>query len=421
LLTPAFYNEKLVGFAVSRAHHSDVGGASAGSMPIQAYEIFQEGLRIPPIKLVKRGKLQRDILEIILANVRTPIERSGDISAQIAANNLGCRRIKELIDKYDLHTLLEACENLLDYSERLMRKQIKNIPKGVFEAVDYLDDDGQGEEMIPIRVKVAVSDEEIEVDYTGTHKQVRGPLNAVEPVTLSATYYVIRTLTDPEAPINDGLYRPIKVKAPLGTIVNPLFPAAVAGGNVETSQRIVDALYLAFSKALPEKVPAASSGSMSNITIGGLDHRSGLGFAYYETIAGGSGAGADFDGENAIHTHMTNTMNTPVEALEHAYPITIEAYEVRRGSGGKGLHRGGDGVRRIYRIECEEAALTILSDRNKIRPWGLCGGEAAQAGRCIYVDRFGRSTVVPSKISLRVFRGDRFIVETPGGGGFGLT
>ncbi|MFQ5761698.1 MAG: hydantoinase B/oxoprolinase family protein [Candidatus Bathyarchaeia archaeon] len=419
LITPVFYRNELIGFTASRAHHADVGGLAPGSMSSQAYEIFQEGLRIPPVRLVTGGVLLKDVYAVILANVRTPKERTGDLSAQIAANSIGAERMEALAERYGLQTLLEAFDRTLNYSEALMRRQISTMPKGTYEAVDYLDDDGFSQEPININTTVTISDDKLTVDFAGTHSQVRGPVNAVEAVTRSAVYYVVRTVTDPSIPANQGLYRPLGVRAPEGTVVNAKFPAAVAGGNVETSQRIVDALYLAFSKAVPDKVPAASSGSMTNIAIGGLDHRTGAPFAYYETIAGGSGAGPNHDGVNAVHTHMTNTMNTPVEVIEQTYPLTIQAYEIRRGTGGRGRRTGGNGVRRIYRIECPETAVAILSDRRRFQPWGLHGGEGGKPGRNLLVAPGGEAMDIPSKGSIRVKRGATLVMDTPGGGGYG--
>ena len=322
-------------FVANRAHHADVGGMAPGSMGV-ATEIFQEGIRIPPVTLVKGGDLNRDVFDLLLANVRTPEEREGDLEAQLAANETGRRRLLEIVARYGADDTLRYTEELKAYAERMTREAIRRIPEGCYRFEDYLDDDGVTAEPIRIAVAVTVKGGQAVVDFTGTSPQVAGSVNAVYAVTLSAVFYVFRCLVDFDIPSNAGCMVPLTVIAPEGSVVNARPPAAVAGGNVETSQRIVDVLLGALAQALPDRIPAASAGTMSNLVIGGTDHERGRHFAYYETIAGGMGARPTRDGVDAVQTHMTNTRNTPIEALEHAYPLRVLRYEIRRGSGGRG-------------------------------------------------------------------------------------
>ena len=415
LIAPVFHRGKLVFFVASRAHHADIGGSSAGSMPL-ARSLFQEGLIIPPVKIVKRGEIDRDLLSLILSNVRTPEEREGDLKAQMIANRIGIERMGELIEEFGPEGTMRRCEELLSYSERLMRSVISRIPDGVYEFEDLLEDDGFGNRNMAVRVRVAVEGDEVTVDFSESDPQTEGSLNAVRSITLAATYYVFRCLLPPDAPTNDGCFRPIKVITRKGTIVDAQFPSPVSGGNVETSQRIVDVLLGALSKALPETIPAASQGTMNNLTIGGKDPRTGESFTYYETIGGGMGAWSGGDGESAVHSHMTNTMNTPVEALEHSYPLLVKTYSVRRGSGGEGMRRGGDGI--VREIEMlTEAEVTVISERRRIPPYGLFGGGPGEVGRNFIVS--GETIKeMPGKFSARLRKGDRIRIETPGGGGY---
>ena len=408
---PSFY-------VANRAHHSDVGGTFPGSMGLSR-EIYQEGIRIPPVKLVSKGQVQGDSLAMFLNNVRTPREREGDLTAQIGACRIGADRLTELESRYGLPRLVRNARALLDYSERLMRAELARLPSGRFEAEDFLDGDGLGTESIGIRVTLKPSPRSatLTIDFSGSDPQVKGSLNAVFAVTYSAVFYVMRCLLPPEAPPTEGLMRPVRVVAPQGSIVNARPPAAVAGGNVETSQRIVDVLMLAFSKALPNRVPAASSGSMSNITMGGIDPRTGESFTYYETIAGGMGARPQNDGISGIHTHMTNSMNTPVEALEYAYPVRVRRYEYRRGSGGVGRYRGGDGL--IREIELlSDTQITVLSERRTFAPYGLAGGQPGTTGKNVFISK-RQETILPGKCNFRAQAGDIIRIETPGGGGWG--
>jgi N-methylhydantoinase B len=403
-------------YVSSRAHHADVGGAQAGSMAL-AQEIFAEGIRIPPVKLCRGGEMDRDVLALLLANVRTPNERQGDLTAQIAACRTGARRLEEIVARYGLPEVTAYAGHLLDYSDRMMRATLREIPPGRYVAEDFLDDDGISREPVRIRVAITLRGARARVDFSGSAPQCAGSINAVEAITVSAVYYAFRCLLDEQVPATAGLLRPIEVVAPPGTVVNARPPAAVAGGNVEASQRIVDTLLRALARALPRRVPAASQGTMNNFSFGGVDPLTGRIFAYYETTAGGMGARPGRDGISGIHTHMTNSLNTPVEVFEHAYPVRVVRYGLRRGSGGPGVWRGGDGiVREVEFLSPAEASL--LCDRRRIGPYGLAGGAAGARGKNILL-RAGRTRLLPSKISLRVEPGDRLRVETPGGGGWG--
>ncbi len=411
-------------FVAARAHHADVGGTYAGSMG-PCREIYQEGFRIPPVKLVRGGRIQRDVMELLLNNVRTPEEREGDLLAQLAACHTGEARLIELCRRYGLARVQKAGSALLDYSEEMMRSFLASVPPGRYDAEDFLDDDGVSE--TPVRIAVRITfprqtseGQTVTVDFTGSSPQVAGSINAVEAITYSACFYVIRCLLREDVPATAGLMRPIRLIAPEGSVVNARPPAAVAGGNVETSQRIVDVVLRALAKALPARIPAASSGTMNNLTIGGLDDRNGtaLPFAYYETIAGGSGASAGRDGVSGVHTHMTNSLNTPAEALEYSYPFRVTRYSLRPNSGGAGEFRGGDGLVREIEL-LTDAEVTVLSDRRKTQPYGLNQGRNGAAGRTLVLRDDGSQEELPSKGTTRLRRGERVRIETPGGGGWG--
>lgn len=419
IVSPIFYRGERVGFAANRAHHSDVGGGTPGGMSALSTDVFQEGIRIPPVKLAAKGKINRQLLDFILSNVRTPIERLGDLRAQEAANDAGRKRFHQLAQKMTLRTVLTGMRQLMDYSSRLMLKEIMKIPNGSSRAVDYLDSDGFDATNIPIKVKLVVGNGKIVFDFSGSSRQVKGPVNAVYSITLSAVYYVVRCVTDPEIPPNEGCFRPVEVIAPQGTIVNAQPPAPVAGGNVETSQRIVDAGLKAFGSIVPERVCAACQGTMNNVTIGGMDPKTGRYFTYYETIAGGFGGRHGKDGIDGVHSHMTNTLNTPVEALEAGFPLRVRRYELIAGSGGRGRFRGGLGVRRDVEILSNEATISLLGDRQRIPPWGFRGGETGAPGQYSLRRRGGQHEKLASKFTTRARRGDVLSVSTPGGGGFG--
>lgn len=422
LVAPVFYTPtpeapaECIGFTASRAHHADVGGMAPGSMPV-AREIYQEGLIIPPVRLARRGQVDSGLLELILANVRTPEERSGDLWAQIAANRRGAERLSELAGRYGPPELLEHMQALLAYTERLTRRLLHDLPDGSYSFRDVLDDDGISDQPAPVQVRIDIQGEQAVVDFSGSAPQQAGSVNAVYAITLSAVHYAFRCLLGQDTPDNAGCLAPVEVIAPPGTLVNALPPAPVAGGNVETSQRIVDVLLGALAQAAPQRIPAASQGTMNNLTIGGFDPRSGRPFTYYETIGGGMGARPVSDGPSAIHSHMTNTLNTPVEALEYAYPLRVRCYAVRRGSGGGGRYQGGDGIcREIEALVPAQA--TLLSERRRYPPYGLQGGEPGQLGQNSLL-RQDQETPLPGKCSLELQPGDVLCIRTPGGGGFG--
>ena len=407
-------------YVASRAHHADVGGTYPGSMG-PCREIFQEGFRIPPVKIIRQGKMVRDVLALLLNNVRTPEEREGDLEAQIAACQTGAQRLREVCQRYGIARARRAASNLQVYSEEMMRAFLRTIPPGDYEAEDFLDDDGVEDKPVRIAVRIEIpasNANKIVIDFTGTDPQVQGTINAVEAITYSACFYVFRCLLREDVPATSGLMRPILVIAPAGTVVNAKSPAAVAGGNVETSQRIVDVLLKALAKAVPDRIPAAASGTMNNLTIGGVDPRTGASFAYYETIAGGMGARPNKEGVSGIHTHMTNSLNTPAEALEYAYPVRLRQYSLRRDSGGSGLHTGGDGIVREIEV-LTDAQVTMLADRRSRGPYGLGGGANGAPGRTLVIRRDGSTKAIPGKTSVRLLCGERIRIETPGGGGWG--
>ena len=417
-------NKKKIGleyFVANRAHHSDIGGIAPGSMSLTK-EIFQDGLVIPPVKIVRKGIIQKDLLSLILSNVRTPEEREGDVLAQISANLVGQRSIESIIYDYGLSQTYFYTSELLRYSERMTRAAISKMPNGEFKFSDFMDDDGISENPVKISVKIIIREDYMVADFTGSSLQTDGNINAVESIARTAVYYAIRCLIPYEIPNNSGCMEPINVIAPSGTVVNSTFPSAVAGGNVETSQRMVDVVLGAMSKACPEKIPSASCGTMNNLTIGGIDFRSkkehGKPFAYYETTGGGMGAGKWGNGENAIHTHLTNTRNTPIESIEHSYPLRVKKYGVRRKSGGTGLMRGGDGI--IREIELlSPATISFMTERRKLSPWALKGGMPGKRGKNSILKKNGKEINCKSKQRLDLDEGDIIRLETPGGGGWG--
>ncbi|MGH9847965.1 MAG: hydantoinase B/oxoprolinase family protein, partial [Blastocatellia bacterium] len=404
-------------YVANRAHHADIGGATPGSMGA-ATEIYQEGIRIPPVRIVRGGAVDREVFNLLLANVRGREEREGDFAAQLGALQVGRERLLEIVERYGFKEADEYAVHLVEYAARLMRATLSAIPDGVYEAEDFLDDDGESDKPVRIAVRIEIRGDRARVDFTGSDPQARGPVNAVEAITVSGVYYVFRCLIAGDVPASAGIIEPIETIAPAGTIVNALPPAPVAGGNVETSQRIVDVLLKAMSHAVPHLIPAASQGTMNNLTIGGWDHRTGREFAYYETVCGGMGARPDADGISGVHTHMTNSLNTPIEALEYAYPLRLRRYAIRQRSGGAGRHRGGDGVVREIEL-LAPARVSLLADRRKIAPYGLQGGGNGKKGQAALVGADGRKRKLPSKFSIAAERGDRIVIETPGGGGFG--
>jgi N-methylhydantoinase B len=436
--------QRLVGFVANRAHHADVGGMTPGSMPI-GREIYQEGLIIPPVRLVKGGVVDQGLLALILANVRTPEERYGDLWAQMAANRRGVERLAELVARNGQEEVLLYMGELLIYTERMTSALISELPDGEYAFTDYLDDDGVGDQPVRIAVQVTITGDQAVVDFSNSAPQQKGSVNAVFAITLSAVYYVFRCLLGQDVPNNSGCLAPVQVIAPPGCVLNAMAPAAVAGGNVETSQRIVDVLLgaLALTGVRREKgasrpqdfplvapvaafslgsvlnpgIPAASQGTMNNVIIGGYDARYGRPFTYYETIGGGMGARPEADGPSAVHSHMTNTLNTPAEALEYAYPLRVRRYAVRIGSGGAGRQRGGDGICREIEV-LVEAQATLLSERRRLPPYGLDGGAPGALGENILI-RGDQEIHLPGKGTFELQPGDILSIRTPGGGGYG--
>ena len=406
LVSPVVREGRVVAYAASRAHHADVGGMTPGSMPAGSRDIQQEGVRLPPVRLVAGGEPRDDVVSLVLANVRNPRERRADLRAQRAAHDRGAERVRELFDEHG-DRLLAAFEAVRDYSRKRVEAELAGVPDGEYTASDAMEGDGVTDDEIPLEVTVTVDGSQLTVDFAGTAAQVTGNVNAPLAVTRSAVYYVLRCVTDPDIPPNGGCYDPVTVRAPAGSLLNPEPPAAVVGGNVETSQRVTDVVFAALAEAAPERVPAGGQGTMNNLTVGSGD------FAYYETVGGGAGATARSDGLSGVQVGMTNTLNTPVEALERAYPFRVDEYAIRTNSGGAGRHRGGDGLVRQLTVEAD-ATVSLLTERRRHPPRGLDGGADGTPGR----NRID-GEVVPAKVTTEVSPGTTVRVETPGGGGYG--
>jgi N-methylhydantoinase B len=406
LVSPITHDGTIVAYAASRAHHADVGGMTPGSMPAGSRDIQQEGVRLPPVRLVAGGEPRDDVVALILANVRNPRERRADLRAQRAAHDRGAERVRELLDEHG-DRLLAAFEAVRDYSRERVEAELAAVPDGEYAAGDVMEGDGVTDDEIPLEVTVTIDGSRLTVDFAGTAAQVPGNINAPLAVTRSAVYYVLRCLTDPDIPPNGGCYDPVTVRAPAGSLLNPEPPAAVVGGNVETSQRVTDVVFAALAEAAPERVPAGGQGTMNNLTVGSGE------FAYYETVGGGAGATACSDGLSGVQVGMTNTLNTPVEALERAYPLRVDEYALRTNSGGAGRHHGGDGLVRQLTVETD-ATVSLLTERRRHPPQGLDGGEDGTLGRNL-VD----GEAVPAKVTTEVAPGTTVRVETPGGGGYG--
>ena len=421
MVAPVFIEEggqhHMAGFVANRGHHADLGGMTPGSLPLST-ELYQEGVIIPPLKLVRRGRLNKDVVELICRNSRTPKERKGDLAAQIASIRVGEKRLQEIVARYGRDVAAVHMTALLDYSERLVRAAISLIPDGTYRYTDYMDDDGVTDQPVPISVAVTIDGDSITVDFTGTSPQRSGCINAPLAVTVSAVLYMIQCIAGAEVPPNQGVLRPVKVIAAQGSLVNPDPQHAVAGGNVETSQRITDVLFAAMAQALPRIMPAASQGTMNSLLVGGHDADRDQPFVYYETIGGGMGARPTKDGVSGIHTHMTNTMNTPIEAVEFAYPLRLRRYSIRHGSGGAGKFRGGDGLVRDMEF-LSKATVTVLSERRRFTPYGLQGGEPGQTGENVLFRGGYEEVRLSGKEVLDVEPGDVLSIHTPGGGGWG--
>jgi len=415
MVSPVMYLGRAVFFVASRAHHADVGGMSPGSLPLST-ELYQEGLIIPPIRLVEGGRLNQGVMTLLTTNSRGSEERVGDFEAQLAANRLGTARLTEPITQRGLVELDEHVGALMAYARRMTEAVIRGIPSGVYRFGDVMEGDGQRNKLLGLRVTLRIDDGRMEVDFSGTVAQVRGNINTVAAVTHSAVAYCIRLLAEDDVPVNEGSFLPVTLIIPEGCLLNARFPAAVASGNTETSQRVVDCILGALALALPGRIPAASQGTMNNVTIGGQN--AGRAFVYYETIAGGHGGGPSGAGLSGRHSHMTNTRNTPVETLEPAMPMRVWAYHLRDGSGGGGVYPGGEGVRRVYEMRAP-ATVTVNSERRRISPYGLQGGKAGQPGVNRVIRRRGMSEELPSKVTIQLEVGDRIEIDTPGGGGWG--
>ena len=419
LLTPVFHGRELVGLVVNMAHHVDMGGYAPGSMAFGVTEIYQEGLQIPPVKLVKGGKLDREILSLILQNIRTHRETRGDLMAQIAANNVGARRLGEILDQYGKARVVSGMDELLDYAERSMRAGLKRIPPGTYSFEDYVEGDRFSEDPIKIKVTIDVTPKKVRVDFTGTDKQVKGPMNARISAARACVYYALKCIIDPDLPTNHGAYRPIEVVAEEGSLVQATFPAAVCNANILTDQRLVDVVLGALLEAVPDRVTAACSGEMNLVNLGGIDDRTGVYYNYVETYGGGQGASRRQDGMDGVHTHMTNTRNTPVEVIESSYPFRIERYGLVPDTEGAGRHRGGLGMTREIVLLGEEAKFSLSADRKNLPPWGAFGGQPASTSQCTLFNVDGTEEPLPSKVTKTVNRGDRIVIVTPGGGGWG--
>lgn len=407
---------QLLGYTATRAHHADIGGMAPGSMPMSR-ELFQEGLIIPPVKLVEGGQVNQALLALICRNARTGDERRGDLAAQLACHRVGAARLAELAARRGAGWLAAHMDALLDYAERLMRALLADIPDGCYRCEDALEDDGFGGGPLPVRVALSVAGDQATVDFGGSAPQCRGPLNAPRAVVESAVLYCFRCLAPPDMPASAGAFAPLRILVPEGCLLNPRPPAPVAGGNVETSQRVVDVLLGALAQALPERIPAASAGTMNNWTFGGV-RPGGAPFAYYETLGGGMGAHPAADGLDGVQTHMTNTLNTPVEALERQYPVRVRRYGLRRGSGGAGRRRGGHGLLREVEF-LAPATVSLLTERRASAPYGLQGGAPGTPGRNTLILPDGAEQILPAKTTVELEAGQTLRIETPGGGGWG--
>ncbi|MEF3331107.1 hydantoinase B/oxoprolinase family protein [Oceanobacillus oncorhynchi] len=417
---PVFSNGKIIAFVANIAHHSDVGGMVAGSSSGNCTSIFQEGIRIPPVKLIERGELSQSIIDMILLNCRTPKERLGDIKAQIASNKLGSKRVNELVTRYGLDEYQSSLDELLLYTERKVKEGIKKIPNGIYEFIDYLDDDGINlNTKIPIKVKIIVDNEFIHLDFTGTSKQVTGGINVVYTALLATIYYALKVVIDPTIPSNSGYYGAIKVTAPEGTIVNAVSPAPV-GGRTDACQRIVDVIFGALSEAVPEKVVAGCNSAVTTVLFSGYDNERDKYFVYPESIGGGLGARHNKDGLDGVHVHVTNSSNLPIESMEMEYPLLLDKFELRNDSGGAGKFRGGLGIRRDYKV-LNDVEFATHGDRQVIPPWGLFGGREGQCGEfVINPDTKNEKKLETGKVSdVSLKSGDILSVRTPGSGGYG--
>ena len=419
VITPVFVGSRPFGIVASMAHHADVGGFAPGSAALGVSQIHQEGLRVPPARLQRAGVLDRDLLRVFAANSRTPDDLTGDLMAQLSSNHVGAGRLRQLAEAYGIDALGGYFEGLIAYTARRLRAAFERMPEATFRFEEFIEGDGFTDDPIPIRVAVGRRGDRLHVDFTGTSAQVRGPLNAAKPGALACVYFVVKAVFDPDGPSNEGLARVVEVEAPTGSLVNARYPAAVALFNSVSSQKVTDALLGALRQAVPDHVTAASTGSMNALIIGGYDDRTERPYTYVETYGGGQGALADCDGADGVHVNMTNTRNTPIEALELAYPLLVHDYGLVSDSEGPGRRRGGLGLRRTLEVIGAEATVTIHTDRRTVGAWGVDGGQPGGCSRCVVQPPGGEPALVPSKATIRVERGTIVTLETAGGGGWG--
>ncbi len=412
LIAPVFFQQSLAGFVVNRAHHADIGSATPGSMPL-SHRLEEEGIVIPPTLLISNGELIEGVLDGFLSKLRNPRQGKGDFSAQISANLMGIKRVLGLIEPLGMQGFFTSLDALNDYAERLACSALADIPDGRYEFSDLMDDDGLGHVDIEIKATVTVCDAKIDVDFNGSSEQMPGNINCPLSVAAAGVYYALRCLMPQQTPACAGTFRPISLSAPKGCLLNAERPAAVVAGNVETSTRVVDVVLGALAKAIPDHIPAASHGSMNNLAMGSDNTEKP--WDYYETMGGGMGAGKYGGGLSAAQTHMTNTLNTPIEVVEMNYPVRVSRYQIRRGSGGTGQRPGGEGVIREFQfLAC--AQVTLLTERRRHAPWGaLSGGEGKRGENCL-----NGEVLEGGKQRFSVVAGDRVTVKTPGGGGYGL-
>jgi N-methylhydantoinase B len=418
LVSPVFYEEELVGYVANMSHHVDVSGFAPGSMAFGVWEHYQEKLQIPPLKIVKRGRIDTELVRLTTTNLRTPFEFKGDLAAQIAANNVGERRLQALMKKYEKNFVLYYMGQIMDYSERRLAGAIQKLPQGSYSFEDYLEGDGISNARVAIRATVTIQDGRIVADFSASDPQVLGPLNCRPPSVRACVYYVTEALLDPGLPPNSGAFRPLEVITRPGTLLEVEYPGAVCNANIITTQRMVDVLMGAFLQVIPERVSAACSGTMNLLNIGGRDPRTGELFNYIETYGGGQGALIDRDGTSAVQNHMTDTRNAPVEVIESTYPLHVVGYGLVPESAGPGRFRGGYGMRREFEILADRVTITLSSDRFEMSPWGIGQGGNALPASCKVVYTDGTERVLTSKITCVLTKGSRLVSTTPGGGGW---
>ena len=419
LISPVFYKGEMIAITANQAHHVDMGGFAPGSMPFGVREIFQEGLQIPPIKLFRSGELEPELWSLISQNVRPQVEVKGDLLAQYACNVTGSRRLSELMDRFGTTTVSTYLKEMISYSERRMRAALKKVPKGKYKYEDVIEGDGITDNPYMIRVEIESRGDSIKVDFSKSDDAALGPINCRWPSVAACVYYVFKAILDPELPPNAGAYRPFEIIVRDGSVLSAIYPMSVCNANIITTQRITDVLLGALAEAIPEKIQAACSGTMNLLNIGGTNPRNGVLYNYIETYAGGQGAMHDLDGMHAIQSHMTNTRNAPVEAIEAAYPLIVEKYALIPDSEGAGEYRGGVGLTRILRT-LGDVQLTLSSDRASVPPWGLFGGEPAKPSKCEVIDSKGNKMGLPSKVTTSIPNDRVIVTETPGGGGWGI-